>query len=208
MGRPFPKAVCCACKVRRATRRLPSTTLRAAAWQTRSITASGTRRWCRPVTAGAPSFFPTLPHTAGRLYLSVERDRYTVVLDAADLAAADAGARRYDFLHLTLALGCALTAVVALVLGVVGRDGRQFLFALLFAWLVIGEWAGSGLALTLTPQFPAAVWLNACFDPVSNCLGLLMSLVLIECRRTAPRLGSVLVVIAFAPPAGDSFFPS
>jgi signal transduction histidine kinase/ActR/RegA family two-component response regulator len=150
--------------------------------------------------------FPTLPHTAGRLYLSVERDRYTVVLDAADLAAADAGARRYDFLHLTLALGCALTAVVALVLGVVGRDGRQFLFALLFAWLVIGEWAGSGLALTLTPQFPAAVWLNACFDPVSNCLGLLMSLVLIECRRTAPRLGSVLVVIAFAHLPAIPFF--
>jgi signal transduction histidine kinase/ActR/RegA family two-component response regulator len=142
--------------------------------------------------------FPSLPRTAGRLFLRVDRSIYTVVLDAVDLAASEAEVRSYEFLHLAFALCFTLMTVVAVVLAAVGKDRRQLLFALLFAWLVVGEWASSGLALSLTPHFSAARWLNPLFDPVANCLGLLVTVMLMELRRVAPRLGAVLVALAFA----------
>jgi signal transduction histidine kinase/CheY-like chemotaxis protein len=142
--------------------------------------------------------FPTLPSEAGPLYLHVDRALYTVTFDAVDLAASEPQERLSEFLHFAFALGCALLALVALVLAAVGRDRRQLMFALLFAWLVVAECASSGLALSLTPQFSAARWLNPLSDSISNFLGLLTVVMLMELQRVAPRLRRVLIGLAFA----------
>ncbi len=140
--------------------------------------------------------FPALPR-AGRWMLRIERGLYTVRLDAVDLAASQVEERGYEFLHLAFGLGCAALTVIALVLAVVGQDRRQLLFAVLFAWLAVGEWANSGLALSLTPGAPGARWLGLVFDPVENFLSLLVCVMLMELPRVAPRLGRALVTLAF-----------
>jgi signal transduction histidine kinase/ActR/RegA family two-component response regulator len=142
--------------------------------------------------------FPTLPSAAGPLYLHIDRALYRVQFDAVELSASESAERRYELLHVSFALGCALVAVIALLLGAVGRDRQQWIFALLFAWLMVDEWVNSGLALSLTPQFTAARWLNPLTDSVSNFIVLLASVMLMELRRLAPRLRGALLVLAFA----------
>ena len=48
--------------------------------------------------------------------------------------------RNFSFVHLGFGLFYALVTLVAAVLGVLGRDRGQFVFAALFAWLALGEW--------------------------------------------------------------------
>ena len=87
---------------------------------------------------------------------------------AADLAQAVQAERNYSFVHLGVGLFYALVTLVAAVLGVLGRDRGQFVFAALFAWLAIGEW--QNISASLPAGLASGVWPPAVWDCVWNLL--------------------------------------
>ena len=83
--------------------------------------------------------FPTLRAEDGPVLMRVQRSR-DVTVTAVDLVQAVQAERNYDFVHLGLGLFYVIVTLVAVALGVFGRDRGQFVFAALFAWLALGEW--------------------------------------------------------------------
>ena len=118
-----------------------------------------------PSSATGRMLFPTLRAEDGPVLMRVQRGR-SVTIAAADLAQAVQAERNYGFVHLGVGLFYAIVALVAAVLGVLGRDRGQFVFAALFAWLAIGEWRN------ISPSLPAGlasgVWPPAVWDGVWN----------------------------------------
>ena len=106
-------------------------------------------------------------------------------ITAVDLAQAVQAERNYSFVHLGVGLFYAIVTLVAAVLGVLGRDRGQFVFAALFAWLALGEWQN------ISPSLPAGlasgVWPPAVWDCVWNALMLLAAAQLLRVRERAPR---------------------
>ncbi len=109
-----------------------------------------------------------------------------------DLAQAVQAERNYVFVHLGVGVFYVLVALVAALLGVLGRDRGQFVFAALFAWLAIGEWQN------ISPSLPAGlasgVWPLAVWDCVWNLLMLLAAAQLLQVRERAPRWNRWMVV--------------
>ena len=87
-----------------------------------------------------------------------------------------------------------MAALVAVALGVLGRDGGQFVFAALFAWLAIGEWQ------FISPLLPAAlasgVWPPGAWDCPWNVLMLLAAAQLMRLRERAPRHARWMIATA------------
>ena len=144
--------------------------------------------------------FPTLRAEDGPVLMRVQRSR-DVTLAAVDLARAVQAERNSGFVHLGVGLFYAIVALVAVALGVLGRDRGQFVFAALFAWLAIGEWENispslpAGLASGVWP--PGALGLSSgtysCSWPRRSCC---------ELRERAPRWHRWMIVTARAVPAG------
>ena len=89
------------------------------------------------------------------MLMHVQRRR-NVTLTAADLASAVQADRNFSFVHLGVGLFYVIGTLVAVVLGVLGRDRGQFVFAALFAWLAVGEW--QRLSASLPPGLASGVW--------------------------------------------------
>ena len=128
--------------------------------------------------------FPTLRAEDGPVLMRVQRSR-NVTITAVDLAEAVQAERNYSFVHLGVGVFYVIVALVAAVLGVLGRDRGQFVFAALFAWLALGEWQN------ISPSLPAGlasgVWPPAVWDSVWNLLMLLAAAQLLQLRERAPR---------------------
>ena len=125
-----------------------------------------------------------------------------VTIAAADLAAAVQAERNYVFVHLGLGLFYALVTLAAALLGVLGRDRGQFVFAALFAWLAIGEWRTS--AHRCLRAWPAACGRPPVWVCVWNALMLLAAAQLLQLRERAPRwnrwmIGTGVLFLLFVP---------
>ena len=94
--------------------------------------------------------FPTLRGEDGPVLVRVQRIR-GLSIEAVDLAQAVQAERNYVFVHLGVGVFYVIVALAAALLGVLGRDRGQFVFAALFAWLAIGEWRNIG------PSLPAGL---------------------------------------------------
>ncbi|MDZ7591370.1 MAG: ATP-binding protein [Rubrivivax sp.] len=128
--------------------------------------------------------FPTLLAEDGPMLMHVQRSR-DVTLTAEDLVWAVQADQNYKFTHLGLGLFYAIVTLAAILLGVFGRDRGQFVFAALFAWVVLGEWQNISTSLPAgltSPAWPPAVWLG-----VWNCLMLLAAARLLQLHERAPR---------------------
>ncbi len=79
----------------------------------------------------------------------------------------------------------ALIAVVAAAVGVLGRDRGQFVFAVYFAWLAIGQW--QLISASLPPELASSVWGGRFWETVWNALFLLAAAILLQARERAPR---------------------
>ena len=93
--------------------------------------------------------------------------------------------RNYGFVHLGVGLFYAIVTLVAAVLGVLGRDRGQFVFAALFAWLALGEW--QNISASLPAGLASGVWPPAVWDGVWNALMILAAAQLLRVRERAPR---------------------
>ena len=129
--------------------------------------------------------FPTLRAEDGPVLIRVQRSSRRVYVAAVDLAQAVQTERNYVFVHLGVGVFYVIVALAAAVLGVLGRDRGQFVFAALFAWLAIGEWQSIG------PSLPAGLasglWPLSVFDSVWSCLNILAVAELLQVRERAPR---------------------
>ena len=134
--------------------------------------------------------FPTLRAEDGPVLMHVQRSR-DVTLTAEDLVRAVQAEQNYSFAHLGLGLFYAIVTLAAALLGVLSRDRGQFVFAALFAWVVLGEWQA------VSPSLPAglasSVWPRALWDGVWNCLMLLAAAQLLQVRERAPRWNRWLI---------------
>ena len=141
------------------------------------------------VIVGAGEFsshmlFPTLRIEDGPVLVRLERSR-RVSIAAVDLASAVQAERNYSFFHVGLGLFYAIVALLAVMLGVLGRDRGQFVYAAPFAWLAIDEWR------SISPSLPAGLasglWLPTAGDAVWSILQLLAAAQLLQVRERAPR---------------------
>ena len=105
--------------------------------------------------------FPTLRAEDGPVLMHVQRSR-NVTITAEDLVRAVQAERNYSFVHLGVGLFYAIVTLVAAVLGVLGRDRGQFVFAALFAWLAIGEW--QDISASLPAGLASGVWPPGVWD--------------------------------------------
>ena len=96
-----------------------------------------------------------------------------------------AGRAQLRFVHLGVGVFYVIVALAAALLGVLGRDRGQYIFAALFAWLAIGEW--QNISPRCLPTWPAVVWPLALFDSVWSCLHILAAAELLQVRERAPR---------------------
>ena len=128
--------------------------------------------------------FPTLRAEDGPVVMRVQRSR-NVTLTAADLARAVQAERNYSFVHLGVGLFYAIVALAAAVLGVLGRDRGQFVFAALFAWLALGEW--QNISSSLPARLPSGAWPRLVWECVWNLLTILAAARLLQVRERAPR---------------------
>ncbi len=135
--------------------------------------------------------FPTLRAEDGPVLMRVQRSR-DVTLTAVNLVRAEQADRNYSFVHLGVGLFYALVALAAALLGVLGRDRGQFVFAALFAWLAIGEWVR--ISSSLPAGLASGVWPPALWDCVWNALMLLAAGQLMQVRERAPRWNRWMVV--------------
>ena len=108
----------------------------------------------------ARMLFPLVGARDGWVYARVDRSRYRIEVQAEDLAASVQADREYDFLHFGLAVLYAVFAAAAALLAIANRDRGQIWFALFFATMVVGEWAWTGMSVSLTPNFEGARWFN------------------------------------------------
>jgi signal transduction histidine kinase/ActR/RegA family two-component response regulator len=129
--------------------------------------------------------FPTLRADDGPVLMRLQRSDRRVSIAAVDLAQAVQAERNYTFVHLGVGLFYGLVMLIAAVLGVLGRDRGQFVFAALFAWLAIGEWLS--VSASLPPGLASGAWPPAVWDGVWNMLMLLAAAQLLRVRERAPR---------------------
>ena len=119
---------------------------------------------------GTQMLFPTLRGEDGPVLVRVQRIR-GLSIEAVDLAQAVQAERNYVFVHLGVGVFYVIVALAAALLGVLGRDRGQFIFAALFAWLAIGEWQNIGPSLPA--DLASGLWPLALFDSVWSCLHIL-----------------------------------
>jgi signal transduction histidine kinase/ActR/RegA family two-component response regulator len=135
--------------------------------------------------------FPTLRAEDGPHLMRVQRSR-GVTLTAVDLVRAVQAEQNYSFVHVGLGLFFALVTLAAALLGGLGRDRGQFVFAALFAWLAIGEWRG--ISSSLQAGLASGVWPPALWDCVWNALMILAAAQLMQVRERAPRWNRWMIV--------------
>jgi signal transduction histidine kinase/ActR/RegA family two-component response regulator len=148
------------------------------------------------VGAGEPAthmLFPTLRADDGPVLMRVQRLR-RVSLAAVDLAQAVQAERNYVFVHLGVGVFYVLVALAAALLGLLGRDRGQFVFAALFAWLAIGEW--QSISSSLPAGLASGVWPPAVFDSVWTALNMLAAAQLLRARERTPRWNRWMVATA------------
>jgi signal transduction histidine kinase/ActR/RegA family two-component response regulator len=128
--------------------------------------------------------FPTLRAEVGPVLMRVQRAS-AVTLTARDLVRSVQAQDNYTFVRLGAGVVSLIAMVAAVLLGVVGRDRGQFVFAALFAWLAIGGWQA------ISPSLPASlaggVWPLSVLDGVGNFLTLLAAAQMLQLRQRAPR---------------------
>ena len=134
--------------------------------------------------ASSHMLFPTLRAEDGPVLMRVQR-RSGMDIMAVDLAQAVQTERNYAFVHLGVGVFYVIVAVAAAVLGVLGRDRGQFVFAVLFAWLAIAEW--QNISESLPAGLASGVWPPAVGDSVWSMLMLLAAAQLLQLRERAPR---------------------
>jgi signal transduction histidine kinase/ActR/RegA family two-component response regulator len=136
--------------------------------------------------------FPTLHAADGPVLMRVQRSR-DVTVTADNLVQATQGEWNYDVVHVGLGLFYFIVTLVAVVLGTLGRDRGQFVFAALFAWLAIGEWTvhiGPSLPAGLVGDLSNAV----AWELISKLLTLLAAAQLLQLRQRAPRWHRWMIV--------------
>jgi signal transduction histidine kinase/ActR/RegA family two-component response regulator len=128
--------------------------------------------------------FPTLRAEDGPVLMRVQH-RFGVTLTAVHLVRSVQGEQSLLLVHLGVGVLYLIVTLVAAALGVFGRDRGQFVFAALFAWLALGEWA------EMSPSLPAGlasgVWPPAVWDSVWTMLLALAAAQLLQLRERAPR---------------------
>ncbi len=135
--------------------------------------------------------FPTLRAEDGPVLMRVQRSR-DVTVTAEDLVRAEQAERNYSFVHLGLGLFYSLATLVAALLGGLGRDRGQFVFAALFAWLALGEWRS--ISVSLPAGLASGVWPLAVWECVWHLLTLLAAARLLQVRERAPRWYGAMIV--------------
>ncbi len=157
------------------------------------MTDRASRSSSAPASSPLSMLFPTLHAEDGPVLIHVQRLR-RVSVAAVDLAQAVQAERNYAFVHIGVGVFYVLVTLGAAVLGVIGRDRGQFVFAALFAWLAIGEW--QGISASLPASLASGVWPRALWDCVWNALMLLAAAQLLQVRERAPRWNRWMVVTA------------
>ena len=137
--------------------------------------------------------FPTLRAEDGPVLMHVQRTR-GFSTEAVDLAQAVQAERNYVFVHLGVGVFYVIVALAAAVLGVLGRDRGQFVFAALFAWLAIGEW--QNISPSLPVSLASGVWPRALWAGVWNMLMMVAAAQLLQVRERAPRWNRWMVATA------------
>jgi signal transduction histidine kinase/CheY-like chemotaxis protein len=128
--------------------------------------------------------FPTLRAEDGPVLMRVQR-RHGLTLTAVHLVPSVQGEQNWLLLHLGVGVLYFIVTLVAAALGVFGRDRGQFVFAALFAWLTLGEWA------EISPSLPAGlasgVWTPFVWDSVWTMLLAFAAAQLLQLHARAPR---------------------
>ena len=128
--------------------------------------------------------FATLRAEEGPVLMRVQRAS-AVTLTARDLVRSVQAQSTYNFVRLGAGAVSLIAMVAAVLLGVVGRDRGQLVFAALFAWSAINGW------IAISPSLPASlaggVWPLSVLDGVWNCLTLLAAAQMLQLRQRAPR---------------------
>jgi signal transduction histidine kinase/DNA-binding response OmpR family regulator len=127
--------------------------------------------------------FPTLHGDDGPVLMRMQRSR-DVTVTAVDLVRSAQGEQNYNFVHLGVGVFYVIVTLVAVSLGVFGRDRGQFVFAALFAWLASGEW------VNISPSLPAGLASGVggpVWEIVLGPLTLLAAAQLLQVRERAPR---------------------
>jgi signal transduction histidine kinase/ActR/RegA family two-component response regulator len=137
--------------------------------------------------------FPTLHAADGPVLMHVQRSR-DVTVTADNLVQATQGEWNYDVVHVGLGLLYFIVTLVAVVLGTLGRDRGQFVFAALFGWLAIGEWT-----VHIGPSLPAGLaggWSpnSLAWELISTLLTFLAAAQLLQLRQRAPRWHRWMVI--------------
>jgi signal transduction histidine kinase len=135
--------------------------------------------------------YPTLRAEEGPVLMHVQRS-LDVTLTAVDLVRAVQAEQNYNFVHLGVTLFYAIVTLVAALLGVLGRDRGQFVFAALFAWLAIGEWRG--ISPSLPSGLASGVWPPRVWECVWHVLTLLALAQFLQVRDRAPRWQRWMIV--------------
>ncbi len=154
--------------------------------------------------------FPTVNDRSGIVDLHLERDRYRVRFESANVARVVEADRSYDFLHFGLAILYLVFGFGTAVFALVTRDPGQLVFALYFALLAASEWAHNGIAIDVTPGIGASVWVDALFPGMAGALRTMVIGLMLGLRGRAPILWRWMVAAAlfnllFAPLAlGDA----
>ena len=138
----------------------------------------------------ARMLFPTLRAENGPVLMRVQRSR-DVTVTAVDLVRSAQGEQNYNFVHTAVGVFYVIVTLVAVSLGVFGRDSGQFVFAALFAWLACGEW------VSISPSLPAGL-ASGGGGPVWEIglqpLTLLAAAQLLRLRERAPRWYRLVIV--------------
>jgi signal transduction histidine kinase/ActR/RegA family two-component response regulator len=140
---------------------------------------------------GQRMLFPTLRTQDSPVLMHVQSSRGLSIV-VVDLASAVQADRNYSFVHLGLGLVYTLVALVAALLGVLGRDRGQFAFGALFAWLALGEW--QNISASLPAGLASGVWPPAVFNCVWNLIYILAAALMLQVRERAPRWYGRMIV--------------
>jgi signal transduction histidine kinase/ActR/RegA family two-component response regulator len=128
--------------------------------------------------------FPTLRAEEGPVVMRVQRVS-AVTLTARDLVHSVQAQDNYNFVRLGAGVVSLIATLAAVLLGVVGRDRGQFVFAALFAWSAINGW--QAISPSLPASLASGVWPLSVLDGVWNCLTLLAAAQMLQLRQRAPR---------------------
>jgi signal transduction histidine kinase len=147
-----------------------------------------------PGWAAGHMLFPALRAEDGTVLMRVQRSR-DVTITAEDLAQAVQTERNYVFVHVGVGAVYVLIALAAALLGALGRDRGQFVFAALFAWLALGEWQ-AGISAALPAGLASGAWPRAVWAGVWGALQMLAGAQLLQVRKRAPRWNGWMVATA------------